>query len=46
MRERNPLPLPFQNLDAALDEESNSVLRFHIVIMVTQEGFSVNHPKR
>ena len=24
-RERNPLPLPFQNLDAALDEELYSV---------------------
>jgi bacterioferritin (cytochrome b1) len=24
-RERNPLPLPFQNLDAALDEDRNSV---------------------
>ena len=46
VRERKPLPLPFQNLDAALDEEPNRVLRFHFTVIVTHGRICVNHPMR
>ncbi|MDH5384538.1 MAG: hypothetical protein OEY18_07515 [Candidatus Aminicenantes bacterium] len=40
------LPLPFHNLDAALDEECVGVDLVNRPMMVPQDSFGVNHPQR
>jgi len=42
----NLLPLPFQNLDAALDEECDGVDLVNESMMVPQDRVGVNHPQR